>query len=695
MAIAGPVSPANLNAPRAVVPLTLNSDGTWSLPLPGQTGGMPVFNVMNYGAKGDGVTDDSTAIQLAIDTIATNRYGIVYIPDGVFLIGTPLQLKSDITIMGCGDAFGYSQLRSSGDNVIIGTVNSVTAAATDVTRVTFKDIQLDHRGGTGGTSYAMDLSRLYLTRFYNTTITSGVAGSRNFKGLRIRNSDSVRFYDLHVTECRGQHFSIYYGCAQIHFYGGNFESDSGVAATWSEIDMYALAGDSAPTNYEGNGEGIAFFGTQFERINIYCNAAGVIFDNAGGSTVNYQFDKKCRRMHLRNFAAATTTLNFVSPHTILQNIDAGSGAMDGAANFEMANINDPLFRVYGAGIEYLMLAVVYARSLSVTGANCTFTANAAGLLETSDAVDFVQMNASAAVGTAARDEFCWATLLEVPAVNNYITVAAAASANTAGLKLYAFKNLLTNGDFTQGTATTSWTATNLSTTFAGGYVKFGSPAANMKLRQTGITNIKSGKKYLLMARCIGTNVQLAFGDVTDGTAGTREAMASAAAIRTANYADGSYILSCIFEATGARTDVSIGYLGTPANEIQVKWVALVELGTAPQPRASSDQPFAASFTPIYQNNKLEQVIHVGQMTANMTALNLGTTTPLAVDDLVTFIFQQDATAGRTITWNASYKFQAAWVNGVITTDASKYATVTFRWDGTAMRQVSPVNVWIA
>ena len=57
----------------------------------------PVCNVTAYGAKGDGVTKDTHAIQSAIDACASKGGGIVRLATGTFLTG-PIVLKSHITL---------------------------------------------------------------------------------------------------------------------------------------------------------------------------------------------------------------------------------------------------------------------------------------------------------------------------------------------------------------------------------------------------------------------------------------------------------------------------------------------------------------------------------------------------------------------------------------------------------------------
>lgn len=57
----------------------------------------PFVNIKYYGAKGDGVTDDTTAIQNALDS----GVGSVYVPDGTFITDN-LEIPSNTTLWGNG-----------------------------------------------------------------------------------------------------------------------------------------------------------------------------------------------------------------------------------------------------------------------------------------------------------------------------------------------------------------------------------------------------------------------------------------------------------------------------------------------------------------------------------------------------------------------------------------------------------------
>jgi hypothetical protein len=59
-----------------------------------------VVNVKDYGAKGDGTTDDSTAIQNALDYVSNHGGGLVLVPDGDYYVCNTITIPSQVTLKG-------------------------------------------------------------------------------------------------------------------------------------------------------------------------------------------------------------------------------------------------------------------------------------------------------------------------------------------------------------------------------------------------------------------------------------------------------------------------------------------------------------------------------------------------------------------------------------------------------------------
>lgn len=135
-----------------------------------------LFNVLDFGAKGDGVTDDTQAIQKAIDAAAKAGGGQVFVPEGTYIVSGPnsdggcLTLKSNVTLN--GQRLGETTLKladgSSGD--IAGLIHTSAKANTD--NATVSNLTLDgnkaHTSGTvdgivtgsapGGTAHTTDFT---------------------------------------------------------------------------------------------------------------------------------------------------------------------------------------------------------------------------------------------------------------------------------------------------------------------------------------------------------------------------------------------------------------------------------------------------------------------------------------------------------------------------------------------------------
>ncbi|MBQ2676339.1 MAG: right-handed parallel beta-helix repeat-containing protein [Clostridia bacterium] len=70
-----------------------------------------MLNVRDFGAKGDGVTDDTAAIQAAIDKAAENKNTVCF-PAGVYMCAE-LTLHAGVGLQGVGNNWGYSFMGGS------------------------------------------------------------------------------------------------------------------------------------------------------------------------------------------------------------------------------------------------------------------------------------------------------------------------------------------------------------------------------------------------------------------------------------------------------------------------------------------------------------------------------------------------------------------------------------------------------
>jgi Endopolygalacturonase len=125
-----------------------------------------LYNVMDYGATGDGATDDTAAIQEAIDAASDAGGGTVWFPPGVYL-ALALQGKSNVNLLGEAGAILRKNGGAAGTHVLelISTNDGSAVAGTSTDAV--GDTVLDFPGT--GNFAAGDYAMLYDDTFAYTT----------------------------------------------------------------------------------------------------------------------------------------------------------------------------------------------------------------------------------------------------------------------------------------------------------------------------------------------------------------------------------------------------------------------------------------------------------------------------------------------------------------------------------------------
>jgi hypothetical protein len=142
----------------------------------------PVISVKEYGAKGDGSTDDTTAIQTAVTAIGTRGGGTLYFPKGTYLISSTISLVSKIRILGESKS---STIFSCSGHTIGATAAYPYFYATDKSDIIFSHIQINGNGSWTSTPFANPYSAGNSVGFTNENVgiqlTATVTGSARFE----------------------------------------------------------------------------------------------------------------------------------------------------------------------------------------------------------------------------------------------------------------------------------------------------------------------------------------------------------------------------------------------------------------------------------------------------------------------------------------------------------------------------------
>src|SRR5690348_2721304 len=96
---AGSVTSSILGAHRvfAFTPSSQTSKELTGASADANTRGARIYNIRDFGAKGDAVSLDTGALQAAIDACNRDQGGTVVVPAGTFVIGT-VEMKSNVTL---------------------------------------------------------------------------------------------------------------------------------------------------------------------------------------------------------------------------------------------------------------------------------------------------------------------------------------------------------------------------------------------------------------------------------------------------------------------------------------------------------------------------------------------------------------------------------------------------------------------
>lgn len=137
-----------------------------------------IVSVKTYGAVGDGVTDDATAIQNAINASGNSGGGIVYFPAGTYLVGTSL-------------SWTFDGIQLIGDGIDVTIIRDITTLGA------YPIISLT---GTSG-DYIKNTTIRNLTIRNGTATTATYTNNKN--GINLQYVDGFTLFEVKITEIQG------------------------------------------------------------------------------------------------------------------------------------------------------------------------------------------------------------------------------------------------------------------------------------------------------------------------------------------------------------------------------------------------------------------------------------------------------------------------------------------------------------
>ena len=321
------------------------------------------YSVLQFGATGDGVTDDTTAIQTAITRAANNGGGIIYFPRGTYAVTGLTVSAANITLVGTGlrSTIIKKSASTASTQAILITADYCGVKNLTIQGVTSAAYVVDENGITiRGTSSAVQINGINIdtVEVYNV----GRAGIDVFYASNVL-----------VNNCRT------HNCGYI---GIGFWSSKYCDATWNEVHTITPGTASNAYgivySYKQAGDTQASYG-KAEHNYIHDISLWEALDTHGWTHVQFANNTiyQCKRGiiigidALNNFvpsycSASNNTMDAGSLGTILEGIilagiDGGAHAIGGA-------ISDNVIKTYtGYNTSFGAITVYSTTGCAITG----------------------------------------------------------------------------------------------------------------------------------------------------------------------------------------------------------------------------------------------------------------------------------------------------------------------------------------
>jgi hypothetical protein len=346
-------------------------------------------NVKDYGAVGDGVTDDTLAIQAAIDAVATTG-GTVFIPKGNYSTSGTLYIKDSVILVGEGKST-WEQKGTNITNIVSDTIIQLGYEAFD-RGIALRD--MDIYGGNNalvGVQCRDDCYNLILNNVSVNNCKTGFAfeGNWNVKAdMLIAQSGETGFSIIPSTS------STFTSCLaySMSIVGWDFISGT---ATYSSYISCGVDGAPIGLRIKADSRGATFRDWGFENITskfiqIDNIGANLVFDNLllgvmDDSAVTYLDLVNVDNVKFNNILLNSSVVNScdvisvgsIANQVVFDNaqflMSGGTGSQSDFINEKIIFTNSQVYLASSAGGYYRTSEVPYGKNGILHNKDKTFT----------------------------------------------------------------------------------------------------------------------------------------------------------------------------------------------------------------------------------------------------------------------------------------------------------------------------------
>lgn len=334
-----------------------------------------------YGAVGDGVVNDTAAVQAAIDAVEAAGGGVVYFPPGTFVVSS-LTVSSNVRLVGAGRE--ASEIRKSVNGVLI-SMSGPSTDATGATHVKYSGIENITLNGnsltglllqlyyannlaftnvhfTSNLDVMVDTAEFWDSRFINCTFeTAGGAANSTTPMINLRNSAAAAGFGFSADNVNQ---IVFLGCRFENFFNGAIRITAGTSNTNNPNGVYITDCKMETSQLRGGSHLLA----SADCRGIYVNG---LYAFAGGFFSGYATSQ-----HIITWSAQDSSL---------ENVLISNGAV--------ATVNSGVDLFSGAGSTASLRNVIGQYDTAPTGAHIFY--------EASSTADFHIENCAGSTGTQA------------------------------------------------------------------------------------------------------------------------------------------------------------------------------------------------------------------------------------------------------------------------------------------------------